>query len=97
MLFREVQRRKRIGFNHCLRFDDETTLRCRHLFPDHGLTGHKAHVASQLSGNGDLSTLGNRCFHMISLSCMRLKHNETLFRTDIFAKFNRSICGGKYR
>ena len=83
MLFSKGQSCKRIGLNDCAGFDDKTTLRCGHFLPKHGLTGHKTHVAPQLSRNGHLSAFGNSRFHMIRLSCAGPKYNTSNARAPI--------------
>ena len=69
MALRETERRHRVRFYNLTGLNNQAALFFRDFLKDHNLSGLEVHFPPDLRRNRDLTSLGNRRFHMIKLSC----------------------------
>jgi len=66
---RETERRHRVRFSNRPGLNNQAALFFRDFLKDHNLAGLEVHFPPDLRRNRDLTSLGNRRFHMIKISC----------------------------
>lgn len=73
---RESNRGQRIRFNHRPGLNKKAALGCGDFFENQDLTRFQVHFSPNLCRYGDLAAFGNRCFHMMKISCKGSKSNK---------------------
>jgi hypothetical protein len=66
---RETERRHRVRFSNRPGLNNQAALFFRDFLKDHNLAGLEVHFAPDSRRNRDLTSLSNRRFHMIKISC----------------------------